>query len=146
MVKSFIKDGYLPYQTKEGGSYNLEYFREFEILDLDGLRRFDLMIVNHTSKRYDILEFKNRPLMLKDCYQVYGYMKAFMQKFYFGKAFNKDYKYCFHLIGYPSNDERIGNLVLMQSPVFKIHYNFSGNEFYELYEQCPEVVLMCRCK
>lgn len=131
LIDTYLSEGNIPYKTALSHS-DFKIFREFEILSSKGLRRFDLFIINDFEKRYDILEFKSRALLLKDAYQVYGYMHSFIEA-RLNESFKRDYKYCFHLIGREFTDERLNNLVLMESPVFKIHVFYDINKKLEVY-------------
>lgn len=126
----------LPYKSKFEKP-DITICREFEIVSPSGLCRFDIILINHSDKRYDILEFKSRPLLLKDAYQIYRYMKCFIYNQTFGTGLNKEYSYCFHLIGEDHDDERIDNLILMESPTFKFHVYYLSNKALEVYEQSP---------
>jgi len=135
LVDDYILSKQLPYIT-DVLNPQIEIFREFEIGWKEGICRYDLMYVNHTEKRYDIMEFKNRPLQLKDAYQVYKYIKSFLYNLYKGNVFNQNYKYCFHLIGQDTKDERVDNLILIQSNIFKVHTFYKTDRPVEVYENC----------
>lgn len=133
MVNDYIKYNLLPYKTtlsKDKISYN----REFYIQSINGIFRYDLMIINPIEKRYDVIEFKKDRIKIKDVCQVQKYMNAFLYNMNHLHEFIPEYKYCFHLIGQPSNDEMIENIKLFISPVFKIHYCFGS-------EGCPEIYI-----
>lgn len=133
LVDLFIKSDQLPYVSSFENP-DIKICKEFEIVSCQGLRRFDLMIINHSDERYDIIEFKSRPLLLKDAYQIFGYMKAFIEKKIEG-SFHDNYSYCFHLIGKDYDDDRLDNLILMDSPVFKIHTYYLTNNRIDVFEQ-----------
>lgn len=133
LVNSYLDQGLIPYKSELNVS-KLKIHREFEIICKRGLFRFDLFFINEIEKRYDILEFKNRPLEIKDAYQVFKYMKAFYENFAYSKSFEKDYKVCFHLIGKDTDDERLANLFLMDASNFRIHSFYNSNQGIDVYE------------
>lgn len=134
LVSSYLENEFIPYKTNVK-FLELEVFREFEIVSKIGLHRLDVLYINNKEKRYDIIEFKNRPLEIKDAYQVFKYMKAFYENFFFKKQFNNDFKVCFHLIGENTDDERLANLYLMNSKNFKVHVFYGYGKSMEVYPQ-----------
>jgi hypothetical protein len=133
LVDYYLDNNHLPYETVCSPS-QLKIYREFEIVSSHGLRRFDLLIINDIEKRYDVIEFKNRELMLKDTYQVFGYIKSFLENQFKG-VFNHEYQYCFHLIGKDYTDNRLDNILLLNSDILKIYVFYSNNNRLEIYEQ-----------
>jgi hypothetical protein len=136
LIDLYLESKDLPYKS-EFKNPEIEICREFEIIFPGGLCRYDLLIINHSDKRYDILEFKSRDLMLKDAYQIFRYMKCFLYNKNIKKGFNLDYDFCFHLIGRDYEDERLDNLVMLESPFFKIHVFYDINSNLEVYPYCP---------
>lgn len=134
LIDNYLSSGQLPYKSNFKNP-KIEICREFEIIFPGGLCRYDVMFINHSDERYDILEFKSRPLLLKDAYQIYRYMKAFLYNANNNKSINYGYKYCFHLIGKPYEDERLDNLILMQSPVFNICVYYDSENRLEVFNQ-----------
>jgi hypothetical protein len=133
LIDMYLKQGFLPYKS-DFDNPEITTCREFEIIFTGGLCRYDVMFINDSDQRYDIIDFKSRPLMLKDAYQIYRYMKAFLYNQIKGNIFNPDYKFCFHLIGRDWDDERIDNLVMVDSIHFKIHVYYQGVGL-DVYEQ-----------
>jgi hypothetical protein len=92
LVNFYIENKMVPYENLENDK--ILYLKEYKLNFEKEKRRIDLLIFNKSSERIDLIEFKNKPIELRDIFQIANYYYLFLKEF---PKF-ENCTYC-HLIG-----------------------------------------------
>ena len=133
LVNIFIENGIIPYNKNENDE--IIYLREYNVKDGSKIKRIDLVMVNKTKKRIDLIEFKNRSLTANDFLQIADYYYLFRIKF----PDLKKITFC-HLIGRDSNSKDLRNLNAIGFKKLKTWFFWEKSDSIDIYFQednCP---------
>lgn len=124
----------VPYDNAENDK--IIYFKEYKIEFKGEKRRIDLLLYNHTKSRIDLIEFKNKPIELRDIYQISNYFYVFLKQF-------PEYENCTytHLIGKCSESRKIDSLLTVGFDRLKLWYFWAYKNGIDIYKQDREIAL-----
>lgn len=133
LVNIFIDHGIIPY--KKNKNDDIVYLREYNVKDGKKIKRIDLVIVNKTKERIDLIEFKNKRLTPSDFLQIADYYYLFRIKF----PDLKKITFC-HLIGRDSKSKDLRNLNAIGFQKLKTWFFYENKNSISIYDQiddCP---------
>ena len=124
-----------PYECLEEES--IVYFKEYKIKFESENRRIDLLVFNKSQERIDLIEFKNKPIELRDIFQISNYYYLFLKNY---PEF-QEITYC-HLIGNSCQSKKIDTLLTVGFEKLKLWYFWDNKYGIEFYEQDREITLL----
>ena len=133
LVNIFIENGIMPY--KKNKNDDIVYLREYNVKDGRKIKRIDLVMVNKTKQRIDLIEFKNRRLTPTDFLQIADYYYLFRIKF----PDLKKRTFC-HLIGRESSSKDLRNLNAIGFKKMNTWFFYESIDSIKIYDQkddCP---------
>ena len=128
LVEIFIEKGIIPYEKKE--TDEIFYLKEYNVKDKSRIKRIDLLLVNKTKNRVDLIEFKNRKLCPNDFFQIADYYYLFINQF----PDLKKRTFC-HLIGRETNSKNLRNLNAIGFKKLKTWFFWEESNSIEIYYQ-----------
>lgn len=125
----------VPYDHSEKDK--ITYFKEYRIEFGGEKRRVDLLIHNETISRIDLIEFKNKPIELRDIFQISNYYYLFLKQF-------PEYENCSytHLVGQSPNSRKIDSLLTIGFDRLKLWYFWPNKFGIDIYDQDREITLL----
>lgn len=134
LVNFYLENKLAPYEYSKEDL--IVYFKEYKINFESENRRVDLVVFNKTQIRIDLIEFKNKPIELRDIFQISNYYYLFLKNF---PEF-QEVTYC-HLIGNCSQSRKIDTLLTVGFEKLKLWYFWEYKDGIDFYEQDREIAL-----
>jgi hypothetical protein len=135
LVDWYIKNNIVPYQTN--GANQITYLKEYNLNYQGEKRRVDLLVYNKDIERIDLIEFKNKPIELRDVFQIANYYYIFLKT---APEF-ENCSYC-HLIGKSPNSRKIDSLITIGFEKLKLWYFWPCKDGVDIYEQDRDITLL----
>lgn len=135
LVNFYIKEKMAPYDHSE--NHKKTYLKEYKIEFGGEKRRVDLLIHNENLGRIDLIEFKNKPIELRDIFQISNYYYLFLKQF--PEHENCSYT---HLIAKSANSRKIDSLLTIGFDKLKVWYFWPHKNGVDIYDQDREITLM----
>jgi hypothetical protein len=134
LVNFYIENKMVPYENLENDK--IHYLKEYKLNFEGEKRRIDLLIFNKSIERIDLIEFKNKPIELRDIFQISNYYYLFL------KTYPKfeNCTYC-HLIGNAPQSRKIDSLITVGFERLKLWYFWAYQDGIDVYEQDREIAL-----
>jgi len=135
LVDFYKEKKIVPYDHSEKDK--ITYFKEYKIEFDNEKRRIDLVVFNESISRIDLIEFKNKPIELRDIFQISNYYYLFLKQFpeYENSSFT-------HLIGKSPNSRKIDSLLTIGFDRLKLWYFWPNKNGIDIYDQDREITLL----